>query len=145
MNDKIQQAIDRGDLISIDDVIAKLPKSQQLEIARRARFIQMAMIVRKLRKQLNLTQAELAKIINKKREFLSRIESGRQREKRQRSGGGIKITNFLFCPLKLSQFYLFLRLANQFLAHLYDRDLLRSMALVENPPEQTNLSLFFYR
>jgi len=76
--DKIDKAIKEGRLLRLEDVVTKLPKSQQLEIARRSRFIQMAMTIRKLRKQLKLTQVELANILNKKREFISRIESGRQ-------------------------------------------------------------------
>jgi len=75
---KIDNAILNGQLIRLEDIVAKLPKSQQLEISRRSRFLQIAIIIRKLRKQFNLTQTDLAKIINKKREFISRIESGRQ-------------------------------------------------------------------
>jgi len=36
------------------------------------------MAVRQLRSQLKLTQQELAKKLNKKREFISRVESGKQ-------------------------------------------------------------------
>jgi|GEM_PF-2169618 DNA-binding XRE family transcriptional regulator len=65
-------------LIRLEDAVAELPKSLQLEIARRSRFLQIALTIKDLRKKFKLTQSDLAKIIDKKREFISRIESGRQ-------------------------------------------------------------------
>jgi DNA-binding XRE family transcriptional regulator len=65
-------------LIKLQDAISQLPKIQQDEIAQKARFIQVAMVVRNLRKDLDLAQIDLAKQLGKKREFISRIESGKQ-------------------------------------------------------------------
>lgn len=65
-------------LIPLSTTIENLPKEQQVEIEKKARFIQIAMAVRNLRKNLSLAQNDLAKQLGKKREFVSRIESGRQ-------------------------------------------------------------------
>ncbi|OHA61837.1 MAG: hypothetical protein A2109_00445 [Candidatus Wildermuthbacteria bacterium GWA1_49_26] len=47
-------------------------------MAEKARYLKAAMELRKVRKQLHLSQEELAKKMVVKREFISRIESGRQ-------------------------------------------------------------------
>ena len=78
MNNKIQQAIKLGKLSNLHDIIDKLPKKQQKQIEERARYIKIAISVRQLRKQLKLTQQELAKKLHKKREFISKVESGKQ-------------------------------------------------------------------
>lgn len=78
MDNKIRQAIKDGRLIDFDDYFAKLPKEEQEEIKLRAKFILARIEIRKLRKKEKLTQAQLAKKMNVKREFLSRIESGEQ-------------------------------------------------------------------
>jgi len=65
-------------LIKLSSTIKQLPKKQQVEIEKKARFIQIAMAVRDLRKNLDLAQNDLAKQLGKKREFVSRIESGKQ-------------------------------------------------------------------
>lgn len=65
-------------LIKLESAIEQLPKEQQIEIEKKARFIQIAMAVRDLRKNLDLAQNDLAKQLGKKREFVSRIESGKQ-------------------------------------------------------------------
>lgn len=78
MNRKMQQAIKLGKLIKFKDILNKLPFKQSEEIEQRARYIRTAMVVKKLRKKLKLTQQELADKMNTKRELISRVESGRQ-------------------------------------------------------------------
>jgi DNA-binding XRE family transcriptional regulator len=78
MNNKIKQAIKDGRLIDFDDYFTKLPKKEQEEIKVRSKFIVASMEIRRLRKSENLTQVQLAKKINVKREYISRIESGEQ-------------------------------------------------------------------
>lgn len=75
---KIQEAIDRGDLIPHEKVWASFSKKEQEEIKERARYLKAAMELRRVRKQMRLSQEELAKKMSVKREFISRIESGRQ-------------------------------------------------------------------
>ncbi|MCX6816873.1 MAG: helix-turn-helix transcriptional regulator [Candidatus Beckwithbacteria bacterium] len=78
MNDKIKTAIKRGDLISYDEVFSRYSKKHQREILKQARYLKAAMALRKLRKQLKLTQEKLASKMKVKREFISRAESGEQ-------------------------------------------------------------------
>src|SRR5260221_5977807 len=78
MNNRIRQAIKDGRLIDFDDYFAKLPKSEQEQIKVRSKFIMASVEIRKLRKKEKLTQIQLAKKINVKREYISRIESGEQ-------------------------------------------------------------------
>ncbi|HEX9722378.1 MAG TPA: helix-turn-helix transcriptional regulator [Candidatus Paceibacterota bacterium] len=75
---KIQEAIEKGDLIPYEKVWNSYSKKEQEEIKERARYLKAAMELRKVRKQLHLSQEELAKKMLVKREFISRIESGRQ-------------------------------------------------------------------
>ncbi|MBL7159771.1 helix-turn-helix transcriptional regulator [Candidatus Microgenomates bacterium] len=58
--------------------MAGFSKKERERIYRRARYIQAAMALRKLRKALKLSQEKLAKRMKVKREFISRIESGEQ-------------------------------------------------------------------
>jgi DNA-binding XRE family transcriptional regulator len=78
MNSRVSQALKRGDLIAYNDLFASYPKKRQLEILKRARYIKAAMELKKLRKQLKISQGELARKMKVKREFISRIESGQQ-------------------------------------------------------------------
>ncbi|MFC1790776.1 helix-turn-helix domain-containing protein [Patescibacteria group bacterium] len=78
MNSKIKKAIKSGKLVSFKKLMAKLPASRRRQIYQKARYLQVAMAVRSLRKRLNLSQAELAKKLNSKREYISRVESGSQ-------------------------------------------------------------------
>ncbi|MBL7159767.1 helix-turn-helix transcriptional regulator [Candidatus Microgenomates bacterium] len=78
MNEKIKQAIKKGDLISYNKIFTSLPKKRQAAILKRTRYIQAAMALRKLRKALHLSQEKLAEKMKVKREFISRIESGEQ-------------------------------------------------------------------
>jgi HTH-type transcriptional regulator / antitoxin HipB len=75
---KIQDAIDRGDLIPHEQVWNSYSKKEQEEIKERTRYLKAAMELRRVRKQLHLSQQELAKKMSVKREFISRIESGKQ-------------------------------------------------------------------
>lgn len=76
--DKIKKAVERGDLIPYDKIFNSYSKKEQEKILKRARYIMAAMELRKLRKKLKLSQAKLASEMKVKREFISRIESGRQ-------------------------------------------------------------------
>jgi len=76
--EKIKKAVEKGELIPYDDVFDSYSKKDQEQILKEARYIMAAMELRKLRKKLKLSQAKLAKQMNVKREFISRIEGGRQ-------------------------------------------------------------------
>jgi DNA-binding XRE family transcriptional regulator len=78
MNDKVKKALKEGRLIDYDKLFASYPKEYQDEIKKRARFIMARMEIRKLRKEKGFSQEQLAKKMNVKREFVSRIESGVQ-------------------------------------------------------------------
>lgn len=78
MNKKIKQAIKKGDLIPYDKIFSSLPKKRQEAIFKRARYIQAAIVLRRLRRTLRISQEKLAKKMRVKREFISRIESGEQ-------------------------------------------------------------------
>ena len=74
----INKAIKRGDLIAYGDLFAGYSKKRQQEILKRARYLKAAMELKKLRKELKISQEELAHKMKVKREFISRIESGEQ-------------------------------------------------------------------
>lgn len=78
MNRKINQAVKRGDIVNYADLFASYSKERQQEILRRARYLKAAMELKKLRKQLKISQKELARKMKVKREFITRIESGEQ-------------------------------------------------------------------
>lgn len=78
ISQKIQKAIATKDLISHRDVLNAYSAREQGEIAKRARYLKAAMELRKLRKELCLSQSDFAKKMDVKREFISRIESGKQ-------------------------------------------------------------------
>jgi len=73
----IQKALAMGELISYEKVLGTYSRRDREEILEQARYLKAAMELRKLRKQLHLSQEALAKKISVKREFISRIESGR--------------------------------------------------------------------
>ena len=75
---KIQQAIEKGDLIPREEVLRGYSRKDRAEIVERARYLKAAMELRRLRKRLHLSQEKLAQKMSVKREFVSRIESGRQ-------------------------------------------------------------------
>lgn len=78
MTKKIQEAIKKGQLIPFEKIFNSYSKKRQKTILREARYILMAMELRKLRKSLKLSQEKLAYKMNVKREFIARAESGQQ-------------------------------------------------------------------
>lgn len=75
---KINQAVRRGELVDYGDLFAGYSRKRQQEILKRARYLKAAMEIKKLRKELKISQGELASKMKVKREFISRIESGEQ-------------------------------------------------------------------
>ena len=75
---KIQQAIKRGDLIPYEEIWNSYSQKKREAIEERARYLKAAMELRKVRRQLRLSQEQLAQKMSVKREFISRVESGRQ-------------------------------------------------------------------
>ena len=78
MNRKIKQAVKRGELVDYTDLFASYSKKRQQEILKRTRYLKAAMELKKLRKQLKISQNELARKMKVKREYITRIESGEQ-------------------------------------------------------------------
>lgn len=78
MNNKIKAAIKRGDLIPYETIFARFSKKEQKEILQQARYLKIAMALRKLRHQLKFSQAKLAHKMQVKREYIARAESGQQ-------------------------------------------------------------------
>jgi DNA-binding XRE family transcriptional regulator len=78
MNDKIKQAEKEGKLIDYNKLFASYPKEYQDRIKEESKFIMAKMEIIKVRRSSNLSQSALAKKMNVKREFISRIESGNQ-------------------------------------------------------------------
>jgi len=76
--EKIKEAIKKGNLIPYRKIFESHSKAEQERIKERARYLMAAMELRKMRRKLRLSQAQLARKMNVKREFISRIESGRQ-------------------------------------------------------------------
>ncbi len=75
---KINQAVKKGDLVDYADLFAGYSQKRQQEILKRARYLKAAMELKKLRKDLKISQNELARKMKVKREFITRIESGEQ-------------------------------------------------------------------
>ncbi len=71
-------AVKKGQLVPYEKVWREYSKKDQEAILKKARYLKAAIELRKLRKQLHLSQEQLAKKISVKREFISRVESGRQ-------------------------------------------------------------------
>ncbi|MEK7125311.1 MAG: helix-turn-helix transcriptional regulator [Patescibacteria group bacterium] len=76
--EKIQKAIDRGELIPYDEVWNSFSKERQERIEQKVRYLKAAMELRRVRQDARISQAKLARKMKVKREFISRIESGRQ-------------------------------------------------------------------
>jgi DNA-binding XRE family transcriptional regulator len=75
---KIQDAIDRGELIPYEEIKRKWSPEKRARIEKNARYLKAAIDLRELRKKQKLSQSALAKKMHVKREFISRIESGTQ-------------------------------------------------------------------
>jgi len=71
---KINKAVKRGDLIAYGDLFGSYSKKRQQEILKRARYLKAAMELKKLRKELKISQGELANKMKVKREFISKFE-----------------------------------------------------------------------
>lgn len=78
MNKKIQQAINKKELVSYEKVFRTYSAKDRKDILTKAHYLKAAMGLRRLRKRLHLSQGQLAKKMSVKREFISRIESGKQ-------------------------------------------------------------------
>jgi len=78
MNYKIKQAEKEGRLIDYDKLFASYSKEKQQRIKEEAKFIMAKLEIIKVRRSSKLSQSALAKKMNVKREFISRIESGNQ-------------------------------------------------------------------
>lgn len=78
MNNKIKQAEKEGRLIDYNKLFASYPKDYQDKIKEEAKFIKAKMEIVRVRREKKLSQSALAKKMNVKREFISRIESGNQ-------------------------------------------------------------------
>lgn len=78
MEDKIKKAEKDGKLIDYDKLFASYSVKKQERIKQEARYIMARMQIRKLRRQKKMSQTQLAKKMNVKREFVSRVESGKQ-------------------------------------------------------------------
>ena len=78
LSKNIQRALERGQLVPYENVWRGYSKKDQKAILEKARYLRAAIELRKLRKQLHLSQESLAKKMSVKREFVSRIESGKQ-------------------------------------------------------------------
>jgi DNA-binding XRE family transcriptional regulator len=78
MNSKIEKAIKKGDLISYDKIFASYSKERQERIKSGARYIMARIELIKLRRKLKLSQDGLARKMKVKREFIARLESGKQ-------------------------------------------------------------------
>lgn len=76
MTDNINKLIKSGKLIPFEDYLKKFSLEDQAWIKERARYLQTAMAIRHLRRQLKLTQKELADRMHVKREVIARAESG---------------------------------------------------------------------
>ena len=74
----IKQAEKKGLLIPHSRVLAMYSKEDKKDIKRRAKYFSTIMKIRKLRITSKVSQNKLAKKMGVKREFISRIESGRQ-------------------------------------------------------------------
>ncbi|MCB0515819.1 MAG: helix-turn-helix transcriptional regulator [Chitinophagales bacterium] len=58
-----------------DEVYGKAGTERRDQLDRDFESFKVGLQIKKVREQKNLTQAELAEIVNKKREFISRIEN----------------------------------------------------------------------
>ncbi|MDP2630856.1 MAG: helix-turn-helix transcriptional regulator [Candidatus Uhrbacteria bacterium] len=74
----IETALSDGRLISFEQIMSRYTKKEKDAIAEHARYLKAAIELRKLRKQLGLSQSSLANKMKVRREFISRIESGTQ-------------------------------------------------------------------
>ena len=77
-SDKIKKALERGELITHEEVMKSFSKEARERIEQKSRYLITAMELRKLRQNAKYSQEKLARKMKVKREFISRIESGTQ-------------------------------------------------------------------
>ena len=77
-SEKIKKALERGELITHEEVMKSFSKEQRERIEQKARYLRLAIELRRLRQRARISQAKLARKMKVKREFISRLESGRQ-------------------------------------------------------------------
>lgn len=58
-----------------DEVYGEVGTLRRAELERDFESFKIGLLLRKAREEKNMTQAELAELVNKKREFISRIEN----------------------------------------------------------------------
>jgi DNA-binding XRE family transcriptional regulator len=75
---KIQDAIDRGDLILYSDMKRSWSPEKKARVEAAGRRLRLARLLRDLRTNKCFSQSDLAKKMKVKREYISRIESGSQ-------------------------------------------------------------------
>jgi len=78
MNKKLKQALKKGELVDFDKMFAGYSQKRKDQILKKARYLKAAIELRSLRNELKLSQQALAKKMKVEREFISRIESGKQ-------------------------------------------------------------------
>jgi len=78
MNKKIRQALKRKDLLDFDELFVNYSQKRKAKIFQKSRYLKTAIELRNLRKKLKLSQRDLARKMKVEREFISRIESGKQ-------------------------------------------------------------------
>ena|SRR3989344_9045874 len=75
---KIKKAIQGGKLIPYEKIFNSYSREEQQRIREGAQKIILAMKIRQLRKKNKLSQEKLAHKMKVKREYIARIESGKQ-------------------------------------------------------------------
>jgi len=75
---KIRKAEKEGRLLDWDKLFASYSKEYQQKVKEEAKFLMAKMEIIRVRREKKLSQADLAKKMNVKREFVNRIESGNQ-------------------------------------------------------------------
>ena len=74
----IRKALRKGELVPQEKVWRGYSQKDREEIFEKVRYLKAALELKRLRKGLRLSQEQLARKIAVKREFISRVESGRQ-------------------------------------------------------------------
>jgi len=74
----VEKAFELGLKLDHEKVKEKFSIKEWKYIIREARYVEVAIEIRRLRKMNGLSQEELAMKVGVKREYISRIESGRQ-------------------------------------------------------------------
>lgn len=78
MKKNIEKAIKEKKLIPYNDIVRKYSKERKRKIKEEVDYLLVTREIKQLRERLNLTQKELSKRVGVKREYLARLEGGRQ-------------------------------------------------------------------